>query len=59
MKFAFKIKTKPVTQAIGVVAFASGSLAMIPIYLGSPLASIICAIVLAIIVYLVLRLAPR
>ncbi len=62
MKFAFKIKTEPVTQAtiiIGVVAFALGSLALIAIYLGSPSAGIVCAIVLAIIVYLALHLAPR
>jgi hypothetical protein len=61
MKFAFEIKTEPVTQAviiIGVVAFASGSLAPTAIYLGSPSAGIVCAIVLAIIVYLALRLAP-
>jgi hypothetical protein len=61
MKFAFKIKTKPVTQAviiIGIVAFASGSLASIAIYLGSPSAGIVCAIILVIIVYLALRLAP-
>jgi hypothetical protein len=62
MKFAFEIKTKPVTQAaiiIGIVAFALGSLASIAIYLGSPLAGIVCGIVLASIVYLALHLAPR
>jgi hypothetical protein len=35
MKFAFEIKTEPVTQAaiiIAVVAFSSNSLAMIAIY---------------------------
>jgi hypothetical protein len=61
MKFAFKIKTKLVTQAaiiIGIVAFASGSLPLIAIYLGNPLASIVCTILLGIIVYLALRLAP-
>jgi hypothetical protein len=47
MKFAFEIKTKPVMQAtiiIGVVAFSSGSIARIVIYLGSALAGV-CAIV--------------
>jgi hypothetical protein len=61
MKLVFKIKTEPVTQAtiiISVVAFASGSLATIAIYVNSPIAGIICAIILAIIVYLALRLAP-
>jgi hypothetical protein len=61
MKFAFKIKTKPVTQAaiiIIIIAFALGLLALIAIYLRSPLVGIVCAIVLAIIVYLALCLAP-
>jgi hypothetical protein len=61
MKSAFEIKTEPVTQAmiiIGVIAFALGSLVSIAIYLGSPLAGIVCAIVLEIIIYLALRLAP-
>jgi hypothetical protein len=60
MKFAINIKTKPITQAtviIGVVAFASGSLATIAIYLDTPLASIFCAVALAVIAYLALRLA--
>jgi hypothetical protein len=60
MKFAFKIITDPVTQAaviIGVIAFASGSLATIAIYVDSPLFSITCAFVLAVIVYLALHLA--
>jgi hypothetical protein len=63
MKFSFEIKTKLVTQAtiiiIGIIAFASSSLASIAIYLGSPLAGIVCAMILAIIVYLALRLAHR
>jgi hypothetical protein len=62
MKFAFEIKNEPVTQAaiiIGVVAFISGSLALIAIYLGNPSAGIVCAILLAIFVYLALCLAPR
>jgi hypothetical protein len=62
MKFAFKIKTKPVTHAviiIGIFVFSSGPLATISVYLGSPSASIVCAFVLAIIVYLALHLAPH
>jgi hypothetical protein len=58
MKFAFKIKTEPVTQAaiiIGVIAFASGFLATIAIYINTPLTGIICAVVLAIILYLTLQ----
>ncbi len=61
MTFAFKIKTKPVTQAaiiIRVVVFSSGSLATIAVYLGTPPTGIACAIVLVVIVYLALRLAP-
>ncbi len=61
MKFAFEIKTKPVTQAtiiIGVVPFFSRSLATIAVYLGYVLARIVCAIILAVIVYLSLCLAP-
>jgi hypothetical protein len=61
MKFAFEIKTEPVTQAaiiIGIVTFALGSLASIAIYLESPLADIVCAIVLVIIIYLACCLAP-
>jgi hypothetical protein len=61
MKFAFEIKTKPVTQAaiiISIVAFASGFLALIAIYLRSLLAGIVCTIVLVIIVYLTLCLNP-
>jgi hypothetical protein len=62
MKFAFEIKTEPVTQAaiiIAVVAFSSVSLASLAIYLGSSSAGIVCTIILAVIVYLALRLAPR
>ncbi len=62
MKFAFEIKTKPVMQApiiIAVIAFSSVLLAPITIYLGSASAGIICMIILAVIVYLALRLAPR
>ena len=62
MKFAFKIKTEPVTQAtiiIGVVAFSSRLLAGISFYLGATAAGIVCAIVLGINVRLTLRLSPR
>ena len=62
MKFAFEIKTEPVTQAsiiVAVVAFTSGSLATIAIYAQSPPVSVICSVVLAFIVYLALRFSPR
>jgi hypothetical protein len=64
MKFAFEIKTKPVTQAqaviiIAVVVFSSGSLARVTIYAQSPLVSIICSVVLTTVVYLALRFSPR
>ncbi len=62
MKFAFKIKTKPVTQAaiiVAVAAFSSISLATVAIYAQSPPVSIICLVVLAIIVYLALRFSTR
>jgi hypothetical protein len=62
MKFVFEIKTEPVTQAsiiISVVAFSSGSLATIAVYSDSPLVCVLCAIVLALIVYAALRFAPR
>jgi hypothetical protein len=61
MKFAFEIKIELVTQAsifITVVAFSSGSLASIAFYLQSPSVCIFCAIVLAVIVYSTLCLAP-
>jgi hypothetical protein len=47
------------TIIIGVVVFASGSLATIAIHVDSPIAGIICAVVLVIIVYLALCLAHR
>ena len=62
MKLVFEIKTEPVTQAsiiIAVVAFSSGALASIAAYSDSPLVCVACAIVLAVIVYSALRLAPR
>ncbi len=61
MKSAFKIKTKPVIQAsiiIAIVAFSSGSLALIVIYYESLLVSASCAVILAVIVYSALCLAP-
>ena len=62
MKLVFEIKTEPVTQAsiiIAVVAFSSGALASIAAYSDSPSVCVACAIVLAVIVYSALRLAPR
>ncbi len=62
MKLVFKIKSEPVTQAsiiVAVVAFSLGLLASIAIYSQSPLVSVLCVIVLAIVVYSALRLAPR
>jgi cobalamin synthase len=62
MKFAFEIKTEPVTQAaiiVAVVAFSSGSLAAVAVYAQSPPVSTICSVVLAVIVYLALRFSPR
>jgi hypothetical protein len=61
MKFVFKIKTEPVTQVsiiIAVVAFSSGSLALNAIYSQILLVGASCAVVLALIVYLALCLAP-
>ncbi len=43
---------------VAVVAFSSSSLATIVAYAQSPTVSITCAIVLAIIIYLVLRFLP-
>jgi hypothetical protein len=61
MKLVFEVKTEPVTQAciiVAIVAFSSGSLASIAIYSQSPTISILCAFVLAIVVYTTLCLAP-
>ncbi len=44
MKFAFEMKTEPVTQAaiiVAIVAFSSGSLATVTVYAQSPPISII------------------
>jgi len=62
MKLVFEIKTEPVTQAtiiIAIVTAASGSLATIAIYAQNTTVSIFCSVVLAVIVYIALRLAPR
>ena len=62
MEFAFEIKTEPATQAaiiVAAVAFSSGFLATIATYSQSPTVSTICTVLLAIIVYLVLRVLPR
>jgi len=62
MKFAFEIKTVPVTQAaiiVAIVAFSSGSLPTVAIYAQSQPVSAICSVVLDIIVYLALRFSPR
>ena len=62
MKFAFEIKTKPVTQAtiiIGIIAISSKLPVTIAIYLGSASVGIVYLIVLTITSYLVLHLIPR
>jgi hypothetical protein len=62
MKFAFEIKTKPVTRAaiiVAVIAFSSGSLATVAIYAQSSPISIICLAVLAFVVYLALQFSPH
>jgi hypothetical protein len=62
MKFAFETNIEPVTQAsviIGVIVFALGSLVTIAIYVNTPLVGISCAMALAVIIYLALRLAPH
>ena len=62
MKIVFEIKTEPATQAsiiVAVVAFSSGALASIAIYSQSSSVCVFCTIVLALIVYLALRLALR
>jgi hypothetical protein len=61
MKLVFGIKTEPVAQAaiiIAIVTMSSGSLASIAIYSQSTPVCIFCSVVLAIVVYAVLRLAP-
>jgi hypothetical protein len=58
MKLVLEIKTEPVTQAsiiVAVVAFSSGSVALIVIYSQSSLVCVCCVIALAIIVYTALR----
>ena len=58
MKLDFKIKTDPTLRALVAilrVAFGSGSLASIAVYLGDPLTAQLCALVLGVIVFLTLR----
>jgi hypothetical protein len=53
MKFAFEIKTEPVTQAaiiVAVVAFSSGSLATIAFYTNNSTISTFCVVILAVII---------
>jgi hypothetical protein len=53
MKFAFEIKTEPVMQAaiiVAIVAFSSGSLAMIAFYTNNSTISTFCVVVLAVII---------
>jgi hypothetical protein len=62
MKLVFKVKTEPVTQAciiLAIVALLSGSLALIAIYSQSPTISVLCAFVLAIVIYTTPCLTPR
>ena len=62
MKLVFEVKTEPVTQAaiiVAIVTVSSGLLAVIAIYLQNTTVCIFCSIVLAITVYIALRLAPR
>jgi hypothetical protein len=62
MKLVLEIKTELVTQAsiiVTMVAFSSGSLDSMAIYLQSSLVCVCCAIALTIIAYSALRLAPR
>jgi hypothetical protein len=58
MKFDFEIKTDPTLRtlvAILIVAFSSGLLASITVYLGGPLTAQLSALVLVAIVFLTLR----
>ena len=57
MKFDFEIKTDSTLcalVAISIVAFSSGSLASIAVYLSNPLTAQLCALVLMAIVFLTL-----
>jgi hypothetical protein len=61
MKLIFEVKTEPVTQAaiiVVIVTVSSGSLALIAIYSPNTTVCIFCSIVLAIMVYTALCLAP-
>jgi len=61
MKLVIDVKTEPVTQAttiIAIVTVSSGSLASIAIYSADTTVYLFCSIVLAILVYTALCLAP-
>ena len=62
MKLVFEIKTEPVTQAfiiVAVVTSSSGALALIATYSNSQPVCVLGALVLALVIYTALRLAPR
>jgi hypothetical protein len=62
MKLVFEIKTEPVTQAfiiVAVVTSSSGALASIATYSNSQPVCVLGALVLALVIYTALRLAPR
>jgi hypothetical protein len=61
MKLVFEIKTEPITQAfiiVAVVTSSSGALALIATYSNSQPVCVLGALVLALVVYTALRLAP-
>jgi hypothetical protein len=62
MKLVFEIKTEPVTQAFIIVAIVtsfSSALASIATYSNSQPVCVLGALVLALVIYTALRLAPR
>ena len=61
MKLVFEIKTKPVTQAfiiVTIVTSSSSALALIATYSNSQPVCILGALILALAIYMALRLAP-
>jgi hypothetical protein len=61
MKLVFEIKTKPITQVfiiVAVVTSSSGALALIATYSNSQPVCILGALILALAIYMALRLAP-
>ncbi len=61
MKLVFEIKTKPVTQAfiiVAIVTSSSGALASIIIYSHSQPVCVLGVLVLALVIYMALRLTP-